>query len=292
MHSGSLRVQFDGDQKIELFEFLSKDHEEYVSMTVVVEGAKPNHNWIKDWHRANSQENKSPEMSKKGKTRSMKSPPHPPPDLDIPHSAVKYGHGITEQQFQFLEVSRPGTASVRGADSNQSPQIVEVLGAMNPLFQASHQHPNLGAYQVLDDYVGNQIPQAGAPNMNGQAVPNGPRTPSFGGPFPMGQSPHTAHLQLPGSPHMGSPASGGMQAPAMQMQHSQQGTSSSGPSVTTSPAGQKRRRPSGVKTEDDAQGGAPTPGAGGGVPQVNGVGVNKAKPPTPRMPKKARVGGA
>lgn len=98
-------MQFDAEQKIEMFEFFSKEHEEYVSRTVVVEGAKPNHNWIKDWHRVNSQDNKSsPEMSKKGKARPMKSPPNPPPDLDIPHSAVKHGLGITEQQFQFLEV--------------------------------------------------------------------------------------------------------------------------------------------------------------------------------------------
>lgn len=99
-------MQFDAEQKIEMFEFLSKEHEEYVSMTLVVEGAKPNHNWIKDWHRVNSQDNKSsPEMSKKGKTRHMKSPQTVPPDLDIPHSAVKHGLGITEQQYQFLEVS-------------------------------------------------------------------------------------------------------------------------------------------------------------------------------------------
>lgn len=164
------------------------------------------------------------------------------------------------------------------------------MGAMNPLFSAAHQHPDMGAYRVLEDYVGSQINQPGAPNMNGQAIPNGPRTPGFSQ-FPMGASPHAAHLQLPGSPHIGSPAAGSMQAPAMQMQHSQQGTSSSGPSATTSPAGQKRRRPSGVKVEDDTPGSAPTPSAPGGVPQVNGVPV-KTKPQTPRMQKKQRVGGA
>lgn len=164
------------------------------------------------------------------------------------------------------------------------------MGAMNPLFHAAHQHPAMGAYRVLDDYVTNQISQPGAPNMNGQAMsngqamPNGPRTPGFGQ-FPMGASPHAPHLQLPGSPHIGSPAAGGMQAPAMQMQHSQQGTSSSGPSATTSPAGQKRRRPSGVKVDEDAPVNAPTPG---GISQVNGVGGKK--PQTPRMQKKARVG--
>lgn len=160
------------------------------------------------------------------------------------------------------------------------------MGAMNPLFQAAHQHPDLGAYRVLDDYVNTQINQPGVQNMNGPGIPNGPRTPGFGQ-FPMGASPHAAHLQLPGSPHIGSPAAGAMQAPAMQMQHSQQGTSSSGPSATTSPAGQKRRRPSGVKIEDDGPGNAPTPSAGG-VPQVNGVGGKNTKPPTPRMQKRVK----
>lgn len=160
------------------------------------------------------------------------------------------------------------------------------MGTMNPLFQAAHQHPTMSAYQVLDDYVSNQIPQPGAPAMNGQVMPNGPRTPSFGQ-FPMGASPHAAHLQLPGSPHVGSPAAGAMQAPAMAMQHSQQGSSSNA-SATTSPAGQKRRRPSGVKVEEDTPGNAPTPSAAGGVPQVNGVAGNKTKPPTPRMQKRMK----
>lgn len=270
VHAGTLRLSFDAEQKVDLFEFISRDHDEYVSRSLVVNGAKPNHQWVKEWHRVNSQDSKtSPEMSKKGKARAMKSPPTAPPDLDIPHSAVKHGVGITEQQFQFLE-------------------IVEVMGTMNPLFQAAHQHPNMGAYRVLDEYVGNQISQPGVQNMNGQAMPNGPnpRTPGFGQ-FPMGASPHAAHLQLPGSPHIGSPAAGTMQAPTMQMQHSQQGSSSNA-SATTSPAGQKRRRPSGVKTEEDTPGGAPTPAASGGVSQVNGVAGNKTKPPTPRMQKRVK----
>lgn len=104
VHFGTLRITLDPAQKVELFEFMSKDHEEYISRHLVVDGAKPNHAWIKEWHQANSQENKSPEMSKKSKARAMKSPARPPPDLDIPHSAVKSNVGITEQQFQFLEV--------------------------------------------------------------------------------------------------------------------------------------------------------------------------------------------
>jgi hypothetical protein len=157
---------------------------------------------------------------------------------------------------------------------------------MNPLFSYFHMHPGLGPYTALDQYVQTQVNGAAAQGMNGQPMPQpGPRTPSFGQ-FPMGASPHAAHLQLPASPHVGSPAPGGAIAPQMQLQQSQQGTSSSGPSANTSPAGTKRRRPSGVKTEDDGStpASAPTPGAG---PQVNGIQANK-KPQTPRMQKRTK----
>jgi hypothetical protein len=157
---------------------------------------------------------------------------------------------------------------------------------MNPLFSFYHAHPGLGPYAALEQYV-TQI-NATAQNMNGQAMPQGaPRTPGFGG-FQIGASPAAGHMQLPGSPHIGgSPAPGQMQAPGMQLQQSQQGTNSSGPSANTSPASNKRRRPSGVKTEDDGSS-APTPaGSGPSNPQVNGI-ASKAKPPTPRMQKRAK----
>ena len=151
---------------------------------------------------------------------------------------------------------------------------------MNPLFGFYHTNPGVGPYAALEQYVAlhiNGVPQA----MNGLPMPQGPRTPSMGQ-FPMGQSPAAAHMNLPGSPHVGgSPAPGQMQAPAMQLQPSQQGTGSSGPSANTSPASNKRRRPSAVKAEDDGSG-APTPAGG----QVNGVG--NRKPATPRMPKRAK----
>lgn len=141
-------------------------------------------------------------------------------------------------------------------------------------------------YTALDQYVNSNVIAGGQPGMvNGQGnIPPQPRTPSFGQ-FGIGQSPAAAHMALPGSPHVantGSPAQGQMQAPAMQLQASQQGTSSSGPSANTSPASNKRRRPSGVKTEDD---GGNLAIAGG--PQVNGIGGAK-KPATPRMAKRAK----
>lgn len=168
------------------------------------------------------------------------------------------------------------------------------MGQMNPLFGFYVSHPGLGPYAALEQYV-MQVSHQQQGGPNGQPMPMqmqmqqqpGQRTPSFNNfPVPVpqmgqvGASPAQPHMQLPGSPHvMGSPAPGHMQAPGMQMQPSQQGTSSSGPSANTSPQSNKRRRPSGVKVEDDGTS-APTPGG-----QVNGVGK---KPPTPRMPKRVK----
>ena len=153
------------------------------------------------------------------------------------------------------------------------------MGQMNPLFGFYHNTPGLGPYAALEQYVATHI--NGAPTtMNGQPGPQNPRTPSFGQ-FPMNASPAAAHMNLPGSPHVGgSPAPGQMQAPPMQMQQSQQGTNSSGPSANTSPASNKRRRPSGVKTEEDGSA-APTP-------QVNGIQNRPGKPGTPRMTKRQK----
>ncbi|KAI1397473.1 LIM-domain binding protein-domain-containing protein [Hypoxylon fuscum] len=267
--TGTLRASFDSDQKLELLEFITQSHEEYHSRKMVIEAAKPAHNWVKDWLKVNGQDSRSPEMSKKGKAKPMKSPPNPPPDIDLPQSAVKQNIGITEAVFQFLE-------------------IIEVVGQMNPLFQFyNSQLGSLSPYGALEQYVTTVINNPnGQPMVNGQQAngPPNPRTPSFGQ-FPIGASPAATHLQLPNSPHMGSPAQGHMQAPGMQLQPSQQGTSSGGPSANTSPASNKRRRPSTVKAEEDS--GAPTPASIGGPP-VNGVTMANKKPPTPRMQKRLK----
>ena len=90
---------------MDVFEFLTASHEEYISRRMVIEAAKPGHNWVKEWNNINSQDNKqSPEFSKKGKTKALKSPPNPPPDFDLPQSVVKQDSGITEAVSQFLEV--------------------------------------------------------------------------------------------------------------------------------------------------------------------------------------------
>jgi hypothetical protein len=138
---------------------------------------------------------------------------------------------------------------------------------MNPLFNYSHQNSTLSPYEALNQYV-TQVANGAS---TGQQNPSGPRTPGMTN-FPVGASPAAAHLQLPeGSPHMGgSPA----QAPGMQLQQSQHGTTSSGPSANTSPnASNKRRRPSTVKAEDDGQ--------------VNGTGKPGVKP-SPRMTKRQK----
>ena len=144
------------------------------------------------------------------------------------------------------------------------------MGQMNPLFAYSHQNATLAPYAALDQYVAT-VASIGTNNPGAQHNPSGPRTPGMTN-FPMGASPHITNVQLPGgSPHMGSPA----QAQAMQLQHSQHGTSSSGPSANTSPnASNKRRRPSAVKTEDDGQ--------------VNGTQTKSSVKPSPRITKRQK----
>jgi hypothetical protein len=266
--TGVLRAQFDSEQKVELLEFLTTSYEEYISRDVVIQAARPVHNWMKEWRQLNSQDGThSPEMSNKKKAKSFRCPANPPPDFDLPQPDVKQGMCTTHAVHQFLE-------------------IVEIMGQMTPIFNLVHQHPGgLAPYTALEQYV-NQINSSGQ-GVNGQNMPQGgPRTPSFNQ-FPIGASPAMTNQMLPGSPHIGSPAPGQMQAPGMQLQASQQGTSSSGPSANTSPSqNNKRRRASAVKTEDDTPASAPTPGTVG-TPQMNGVTV-KGKPPTPRMTKRMK----
>lgn len=61
---------------------------------------------MKEWKTVNSQDAKqSPEMTKKGKARQLKSPQVHPPEIlvDLPDSAVN-SKGVTEAVHQFLEV--------------------------------------------------------------------------------------------------------------------------------------------------------------------------------------------
>ena len=108
--NGTLRAQFDSNQKIELLEFVTSNHEEYVPRTRILEAARPLHEWHKEWHKAHPPPDvkQSPEMSKK-KNRPMKSTPTAPPEIDIPESKVKGAMGITPSVFRFLEVHRANT---------------------------------------------------------------------------------------------------------------------------------------------------------------------------------------
>jgi hypothetical protein len=81
--------------------------EEFISRSTVILAAKPAHNWVKDWYSLNNADGKqSPEMSKKGKGKQMKSPQNPPPDFDFPQSSVSPKVGVTAAVHQFLEVRR------------------------------------------------------------------------------------------------------------------------------------------------------------------------------------------
>lgn len=250
--TGTLRAQFDAEQKIDLLEFVTINHEEFVSRSLVIEGMRPVHQWIKEWRDLNKESMHSPEQSKK-KTKLMKSPQNTPPDIELPGTYLKHKMGITEAVFQFLE-------------------LAEVMGQMNPLFSFVHTNPGLKPYDALDSFVAQMTSQQQTPNGMMQ-IANGQRTPGY--------VPTAPHSQLPASPrvgmvNMGSPALAHMQAPGMQMSQSQQGTNSAGPSANTSPASSKRRRHSAVKTEDDHP--SATTGA-----HVNGT---KSKPATPRIPNK------
>ena len=158
------------------------------------------------------------------------------------------------------------------------------MDRMTPLFGYCHENPTLTAFGGLEQYV-----QTIKSQMMGQnAGAPVPRTPGMGQ-FPIGASPHLSHLPAPGSPHLvGSPAPGVMQAPGMHPSQSQQGNPSNGPSANNSPIGTKRRRPSGIKTEEDTNGGPTSAPAAPGNPQVNGL-QGKVKPPTPRLQKKQKV---
>lgn len=251
--NGTLRAHFDSDQKIELLEFVTNNHEEYLPRTKIIEAARPMHEWGKEWHKANAAPDgkQSPEMNKK-KAKKMNSPSHAPPDIDLPASKVKPNMGVTPSVFRFFE-------------------IAEVLEQMGPLFGYSHQHSSLAPYGALEQYV--TTVATGANNANGPQNPAGPRTPGLNN-FPMGASPALTNPGLPGSPHIGgSPALGAN----MSISASQHGTSSSGPSANTSPnASNKRRRPSAVKAEEEGQ--------------MNGAkkGVN----PSPRITKRQKPNAA
>lgn len=103
---GSIRASFDAEEKLDVFEFVTHSHEEYLLRRRVVEAVKPSYQWIKEWHNLNQADGKqSPEISKKGKAKPTKAPNGAPPEINLPAAQFKANMGITEAVFQFLEVS-------------------------------------------------------------------------------------------------------------------------------------------------------------------------------------------
>lgn len=107
--NGTLRAHFDEQQKIELLEFVTSNHEEYIRRNLAVDAIRPLWDWAKEWHKVNALPDvkNSPEMNKKkAKTPKSQTQPQllPPPDVPIPHSKVKASIGITPSLVQFLEV--------------------------------------------------------------------------------------------------------------------------------------------------------------------------------------------
>ena len=84
---------------------MTNNHEEYIPRAKAFEAFKPMHEWNKEWHKMNTAPDgkQSPELNKK-KPKPMRSPPNPPPDIDIAPSSVKTNTGITEAMVQFFEV--------------------------------------------------------------------------------------------------------------------------------------------------------------------------------------------
>jgi hypothetical protein len=85
---------------------VTSSHEEYLPLTKVIDAARPLHEWGKEWQKVNALQDgkQSPEMNKK-KAKPLKSPPQPPPEIDLPRSKIKPNMGITPSVFQFLEAS-------------------------------------------------------------------------------------------------------------------------------------------------------------------------------------------
>jgi hypothetical protein len=287
--NGKLKAQFDANQMIELLEFETNNHEEYLPRTKVVDAARPLHEWQKDWQKINAPADgkQSPEINKKGKARPLKSPPSQPPDIDIPDSKVKLNMGITPSVFRFLEVSRRHSSL---QPCTNSKQLAEVMGQMNPLFSYSHQHSSLAPYSALDQYVAH-VSQAAS--LNPSTLPPGSRTPSLNA-FTL-SSPAAAQISLPDGTNpmqnmnMGS---GNMQPTAMALQQSQQG-SSSGVSANTSPnVSNKRRRPS--EEMGHVNGAAVVKQGGvqaGGQAQGQVVNTGSKVKPSPRIGGKRQKGG-
>ncbi|KAJ5290852.1 hypothetical protein N7478_000103 [Penicillium angulare] len=252
---GNLRAHFDLNNKIEMLNITVTSHNEYIPRQLL--------------QSLEAQEQKqSPKVAKNAAKRAQKQSP----SLSLPESMVN-ANGIPTAVTQFLEVA-------------------ETMSQMQMLFTFSNQNPHLPAPDALHGLL-NNWQQAANTNPN----------PAFGNPMapgmqPMGRNPNMgppsqfaspamAHLGLPGaqgSPHLtgsahASPAQSQLAGPpGMQIQPSPAGISNS-PNV----GGNKRRRASTVKQENEDAGSVDVNG--------NAPGSGKVKA-SPRVPKRQKGAAA
>lgn len=114
-----MKAHFDAEQKLELLDFMTTNHEEFIPLRQVLASARPWHEWQKEWQKLNDPHDgkQSPEMNKK-KMKVLKSPQQPPPDFEISESRVKSNMGITPAVFQFLEVR--SALPIQAVEANSS----------------------------------------------------------------------------------------------------------------------------------------------------------------------------
>ncbi|RAK85870.1 hypothetical protein BO79DRAFT_41398 [Aspergillus costaricaensis CBS 115574] len=257
----NMTAHFDMNNKIEMLDIAVLDHNEYLprSQLQALELA--------------DQQKQSPKVSKNmGKRAQAKQAQQPA--FTLPESMVT-PNGVPTAVMSFLEVA-------------------ETISHMQVLFQFSQQNPHLTPSEALRTLVNTM--QAPPPNaaytqgpMNPALQQGQPRAPSMSMPNQFA-SPAMTHLGLPGaqgSPHLTgsahpSPAQSHLAGPpGMVPQGQVQGNMAQGTSASASPnVGNKRRRASTVKMENDDNGGEVNGTAGQAAPKVKAsprVGAKKQK---------------
>ena len=256
---GTLRAHFDMSNKIEMLDINITSHDEFVPRSLLQSLEA-------------SEQKQSPKVSKNNAKRGQKQGQ----SISIPESMVT-SNGVPTPVMGFLEVA-------------------ETISQMQKLFSYSQSHPGMSPPEALRDLVNtlqNQGPLPGGAgfqtpmNPGMQPMPNA-RAPSINGPSQFA-SPGMAHLGLPGaqgSPHLtgsahASPAQSHLAGPPGM----QGGVHPSPVGVNNSPnvGGNKRRRASTVKMEDEA-----------GSGEINGTsapGSGKVKA-SPRVPKRQKGAAA
>lgn len=218
--SGTLRAQFDQNSKIDVLDFVTVNHSEYLpraQLKTILSSFSP-------------PDEKSPKHHKGAKQKA----PQRQPTVSMPDAQVN-SFGVTDDVMNFLEVcpvhlSPPSFPRVSSfpllLSLTTNIQLAETISQMQPLFQFSHVNSSLAPAEALNELVANFHAQSqfGASPMNlqhtsvnvpMQQLPPGVVTPTMiphhvavaggGGAnhqFHVSASPSAAHLVLPGSPHI------------------------------------------------------------------------------------------